>query len=109
MENIRIISRNKDLPEIIRNFLRSNFGVSAKDFYKNNINFRMTNPVPETADSLNVSLLIIGPASLDIKKEIIYQAGPGFTFNPEFLKDYFFILNRNNNHGGGAGGRFKKN
>ena len=47
--------------------------------------------------------------SLDIKKEIIYQAGPGFTFNPEFLKDYFFILNRNNNHGGGAGGRFKKN
>ena len=71
MENIRIISRNKDLPKIIRNLLRSNFGVSAKDFYKNNINFRMTNPVPETADSLNVSLLIIGPASLDIKKEII--------------------------------------
>lgn len=87
MENIRIISRNKELPEIIQNLLRNNFRVSAKDFYKNNINFQLTNPVLETADSLNVNLIILDLTSLDIKKEIMYQAGPGFAFNPEFLKD----------------------
>ncbi len=87
MENIRIISRNKDLPEIILNLLGSNFNVSAKDFYKNNINFQLTNPVLETEDLLNINLIILDLTSLEIKKEIIYQAGPGFSFNSEFLKD----------------------
>ncbi|MDD3520752.1 MAG: response regulator transcription factor [Actinomycetota bacterium] len=87
MENIRIISRNKNLPEIISNILKSNFNVSAKDFYKDSINFQLTNPVLETADTLNINLIILDLTSLDIKKEIIYQAGPGFAFHPEFLKD----------------------
>jgi len=87
MENIRIISRDKNLPGIIQHILKSNFNVSAKDFYKTPMNFQLTSPVLETGDSLNINLIILDLTSLDIKKEIIYQAGPGFAFNAEFLRD----------------------
>jgi len=65
MENIRIISRDKNLPGIIQHILKSNFNVSAKDFYKTPMNFQLTSPVLETGDTLNINLIILDLTSLD--------------------------------------------
>jgi hypothetical protein len=87
MENIRIISRDKTLLKKAESLLKNNFGVTIKDFQKNDFSFSLTTPVLESADISNVNLIILDLASLDIKKEIFNHVSPDFTFSQDFLND----------------------